>query len=193
MNVLVVYCHPRPDSFVGAVRDAAVEGLSASGKHTVRVRDLYADGFEPRMSADERRAHSEPDAGSNVGEYATELRWCEHLVLVYPTWWSGLPAMLKGWVDRVWVRGVAWEAADGLTRITGRLNNIRRISIVTTHGSSKHVNMLEGEAGKRLIRRTLRGLCHPLCRSRWVAMYGVDTADAGQRQAFLDRVRRTLS
>lgn len=191
MNVLVVTCHPLESSLVAAVGDAVRSTLDGS-RHTVRIRDLYADGFEARMSADERREHKLPHAADAVADYANELRWCEHLVLVYPTWWSGPPALLKGWIDRVWVRGVAWELPEGSNRIRGRLTNVRRITAVTTYGSSKAVNALEGEAGKRLVRRTLRSLCHPLCRTRWIALYGVDTSTPEQRQRFLRRVRRAV-
>src|SRR5262249_53562891 len=100
MRILLVYCHPCGESFVAAVRDAAVAGLEAAG-HEVRIGDLYAIGFDPVMSAEERRGYHEP--GSNekpVAEHLAMLRWCEGLVFVYPTWWYGPPAMLKGWLDR---------------------------------------------------------------------------------------------
>lgn len=191
MNTLVVYCHPDPASFTAAVRDAVVESRRRAG-HEVLVRDLYADGFEARLSADERRDHRVPGPGPAVALHAEELLWCQHLVLVYPTWWSGQPAMLKGWIDRVWVLGVAWDLPEGAKRVTGRLRNIRRITAVTTYGSSKWVNAVEGEGGKRTVTRSLRAMCHPLARSRWVAMYGLDTSTTAQRAAFLARVRREL-
>lgn len=191
MNTLVVYCHPDPASFTATVRDVAVAALAEAG-HDVRVRDLYADGFEPRMSAVERMEHKQPGTRPELRAYADELRWCEHLVLVYPTWWSGHPAMLKGWIDRVWVRGVAWELPPGHNRIRGRLTNIRRLTAVTTHGSSKLVNMLEGEGGKRTLGRTLRVLCHPRAKTRWLALYRIDRASPDDRARFLGRVAATL-
>lgn len=191
MNILVVSCHPHEDSLVAAARDAVLAGLDQP-RHKVRHRHLYADGFDPRLPLAEWAAHRQPGVPPALDEYATELRWCEHLVLVYPTWWSGPPAMLKGWIDRVWARGVAWELPDGATRIKGRLNNVRRITVVTTHGSSKLVNAVQGESGKHLVRRTLRALCHPLCRTRWIALYGLDTASDDDRRKFLAEVKRKL-
>ena len=73
-----------------------------------------------------------------------------------------------------------------------RLHNVRRIVAITTHGSSKLVNALEGEAGKRMVTRTLRAVCHPLARTTWIAMYGVDTSSDADRRAFLDRIDRKL-
>lgn len=191
MNVLVVYCHPNPQSFVHACLERALTGLAASG-HVVRLTDLYADGFDPVMSAAERAAHSEPGVGPDLARYADDLAWAEALVFVYPTWWGGLPAMLKGWIDRVWVAGVAWELPPGSAVLRPRLTNVRRIVAVTTHGSPKHVNVLEGEGGKRTLFRSIRLMCSPRTRTTWCAMYGVDTAPAGARVRFLDRVERTL-
>lgn len=192
MNTLVVYCHPDPASFTAAVRDAAVETLTAGG-HDVRVRDLYGEGFDPRFSAAERRTHLSPGPHPSLSDHADELHWCHHLVLVYPTWWSGQPAMLKGWMDRVWVRGVAWEIHSEASKVRARLKNVRRITAITTHGSSKWINALEGEGGKRTVTRSLRAMCHRFARTSWIAMYGMDTATQEQRDAFLGTVRRKVA
>lgn len=185
----MVHCHPDPTSFVAAVRDRVLAGLGRAG-HDVRLRDLYADGFDPLFDADDHRRHLDVGAAPSLTPYVDDLRWCETVVLVYPTWWSGQPAMLKGWIDRVWVRGVAWDLPDGGNRLRPLLRNVRRLVVVTTHGSSKLVNALEGEAGKRTVTRSLRLMCHPRCRTRWWAFYGIDTAPVARRTAFLDRVER---
>lgn len=188
-RVLVVLCHPDPDSFVAAIAARAGETLTAAG-HDVRLTDLYRCGFEPEFTADERRRHLEDGPDPSLTEYTRDLQWCDTLVLVYPTWWSGQPAMLKGWIDRVWVRGVAWELPPGANRLHGRLGNVRRIVAITTHGSSKFVNALEGESGKRVVTRSLRVLCHPLCRTSWWAMYRLDVATPKARARFIERIER---
>ena len=190
-RTLLVHCHPDSASFGAATRDRAVEALRARGDE-VRVTDLYAAGFDPVMSAEERDRHLEPGPDPSVAQHAADLQWCEQLVLVYPTWWSGQPAMLKGWIDRVWVRDVAFDLPPESRRIHARLRNVRRIVAITTHGSTKLVNVLEGEVGKRMVTRTLRAVCHPLTRTTWLAMYGMDTATAEQRRAFLDKIGRAL-
>ena len=197
MRTLVIHCHPNPESFVAAVRDAVLDGLSAGG-HAVRTTDLYAEGFDPVFSADEHEHHRNPhtsdaSTGSDIDRHAADLLWCESLVLVYPTWWAGQPAMLKGWIDRVWVNGVAWSQPAGAKRLHAGLRNIRRITVVTTHGSSKFINALEGEAGKRTATRSLRALCSRACRTRWIALYTVDRSSPAQRADFLERVRRQLA
>ena len=191
-RALVVYCHPDDGSFVRAVRDRVTTALRSQGAE-VRVDDLYADGFDPAFTETDHRRHLEPGADPSLQRYVADLLWCDTLVVVYPTWWSGQPAMLKGWIDRVWVNGVAWDLPPGSDRIERRLTNVRRLVAVTTHGSSKWVNAIEGESGKRTITRSLRSLCHPRSRATWIAMYGVDASSPEQRARFLDRVERRVA
>lgn len=188
MKAYLVYCHPDPDSFTSAVRQRAVAALQSAG-HEVRVTDLYADGFDPAMTLEEVRDHlGPPEHKPGVARYCENLLWCEALVFIYPTWWSGQPAMLKGWLDRVLIRGVAWDLPDGATHIAARLTNVRRLVAVTTHGSSKFINLLEGETGRRVISRAVRVLCRRTARTTWLSLYGIDRATGAQREAFLDRV-----
>ncbi|MGD9996192.1 MAG: NAD(P)H-dependent oxidoreductase [Ilumatobacteraceae bacterium] len=197
MNVLVVFCHPTHESFTGASLERVLAGL-ARGGHDVRITDLYAEQFQPELSLDERRFHltdhrEAPDLRAGIAHHLDDLRWAQALVLVYPTWWAGQPAMLKGWFDRVLASGVAWHLPRGARRIRPMLHDIRRLVVVTSHGSSKFVNALEGEGGKRVVGRALRVLCGVRCRTSWIALYGIDRADEAARHAFLDRVERRLS
>ena len=164
----------------------ALDALATHG-HDVRLTDLYADGFEPAMSCDERRTHKEPGA-PELQRYADDLRWAQALVLVYPTWWSGQPAMLKGWIDRVWVAGVAWNSCLELTSRGPCCATSAVSSRITGHGSSKLVNALEGESGKRTMTRSMRAMRRT--RTTWCAVYGLDTADEDARERFLDKVER---
>jgi len=191
VRTLVVHCHPDPESFTAAVRDRAIEALRERGNE-VRLTDLYAAGFDPVLSKREQARHLEPGPDPSVADHAADLQWCQQLVLVYPTWWSGQPAMLKGWFDRVVVKDVAFELPPDSNRIHAKLRNVKRIVAITTHGSSKLVNALEGEVGKRMVTRTLRAVCHPFARTRWIALYGIDTATDAKKAAFLERVGRQL-
>jgi putative NADPH-quinone reductase len=102
MRILLVYCHPVPESFCASIRDTAVRALEQNG-HEVDLLDLYAEGFDPVMPADERRHYNEMKLADHpFPAHAKRLQAAEGLLFVYPTWWYGLPAMLKGWLDRVW-------------------------------------------------------------------------------------------
>jgi len=192
VKVLVVYAHPVEGSFASIVRDRALAGLAAAG-HDVRLTDLYSEGFRPELNAWERTNHlAPPDQKPDIAEHAANLQWCDTLVLMYPTWWAGQPAMLKGWIDRVWVAGVAYDLPPGANRIRPQLHNIRRIVAITTHGSTKFVNALEGEGGKRIVTRSLRVLCSKRARTKWIALYNIDRSTDAERAAFLARVEREL-
>ena len=196
MKVLVVYAHPEPESTIGRMRNAVLEELNDLG-HEVRQHDLYAENFNPVMSGFERKNHSTALAPKlelipELKPYVDALTWCEALDLVYPTWWSGQPAIMKGWIDRVFVNEVAWTMPVGASRIRPLLANIRRLVVVTTHGSTKFVNALEGESGKRTVFRSLRLMTHWQTRSKWIAFYGLDHMDDAQRIHIISRVRHQL-
>ena len=109
MRVLTVLAHPSPDSFDAAILAKAVETLTARG-HDVRVRDLYRENFAATLSAHEWRHNADvPRNREAVAAYVADLEWADALLLVFPTWWSAPPAILKGWLDRVFLPGVAFE------------------------------------------------------------------------------------
>jgi NAD(P)H dehydrogenase (quinone) len=192
MHVLLVYCHPRTDSFCSALRDTATSALRAAN-HTVEVRDLYAEGFVPTMSADERgRYYGDSLNLHGIEEHISALQRADALLLVYPTWWFSLPAMLKGWFDRVWVPGVAFRLrrAGGLEPL---LMSIRRLGVVTTYGSPRWLLWFIGWPDRRMVNSAFRSLCARGCRLDWIALTSMDTCTAKQREQFLGRVNSRLS
>lgn len=188
-RVLVVYAHPVPESFGAAIRDEVIDALvSAEVEH--QLVDLYAEGFEPALTVDEKRNHLGSAADKpQVATHIASLRWATELVFVYPTWWSGAPAMLKGWFDRVWINEVAFALPEGASSIAGRLHNIDAITVVTTHGSGRLRNRVQGRGGRRMILRGLRTMCGLRCRTHWMAMHDMDRATDRARSEFLERVR----
>lgn len=102
MKCLLVIAHPLPGSLCARLAERAEAALRAGG-HEVMREDLYASGFDPALSTDERRVYYAPDyPATAVAEQVARLRATEAIVLVFPTWWFAFPAMLKGWFDRVW-------------------------------------------------------------------------------------------
>jgi NAD(P)H dehydrogenase (quinone) len=193
MKALVVYCHPNPASFNAAVRDAVIETLGAAG-HEIRLADLYAIGFNPVMSQTDREEYHTPGLNeARIADQLANLRWCDALIFVYPTWWYGPPAMLKGWLDRVWVPHATFSMPEDNQPIRGLLKNIRSITAISTLGSPWwwwKIGM--GEPGRKILLRGLPVLCAPGCKTRWVALHKMDSATAGQRTAFLGKVRKAV-
>ena len=191
MRVLLIYCHPRSDSYSAALRDATTAALTAAG-HTVELRDLYTEGFGAVLSAEERaRYHTEGANEAGVEDHVAALRRAEALVLVYPTWWYGMPALLKGWFDRVWSPGVAFRLGAGA--IEPLLTNIKRIGVVTTYGSPSWLLWYIGWPDRKLIGRGIRRLCAKGCALDWVYLNAMDQRKPAELTAFLEKVRLHFS
>jgi NAD(P)H dehydrogenase (quinone) len=117
MRCLIVTAHPLATSLCHALARTAHDALRERG-HEAQLEDLYAQQFPAALSESERNAYYQPiyDTAS-VEAQAQRLREAEALVLCFPTWWFGFPAILKGWFDRVWVPGVAYDHASDLGAI----------------------------------------------------------------------------
>ena len=193
MKTLVVVTHPREDSLTRAAFAQVTAGLEAAGSE-FRILDLDAEGFDPLLSRAEKLDHQGgPDNRPSLSHHFDALNWCERVVLVYPTWFGGQPAMLKGWFDRVWMNEVAFHLPEGATRIHAKLKNVKRLEIVTSHGSSRLLNLVQGNPGRITVFRTLRVLCHPLCRNRLTAIYNIDRATPDEIEAWLNSVKKRYS
>ena len=193
MRTLVVIAHPSTDSFCHALTDRAVAGLRAAG-HDVTVLDLYAEGFRVAMSADERTAYhgDEPILDPVVGLHADAVLAAEALVFVYPTWWSGLPAILKGWLERVLVPGVGFRF-DEKGKVRPGLGQVRHLVGISTYGSPRWYVRLVNDNGRRTITRALRLSCGFRVRSHWHGLYAIDTSTAAERAEFAARVESRMA
>lgn len=189
MRALVVYCHPREGSFTSAVRDLVLEKLKAAGAET-RVIDVYAHGFDPILSAEELDAYEDATANTEpVVKQVENLRWCDTLIFIYPTWWYGFPALLKGWLDRVLLPEVAFLMPDAQNKtIRPGLTHITRLGVFTTCGASRWLTFVVGAPGKRTLLRGIGFLCARPLRKVFAAHYLMDSSTDASRKAHLDRV-----
>ncbi len=195
MKLLLVFCHPDPHSYGAALRDTAVQALTGAG-HELRQIDLYAEGFNPVFSAAEKGTYLSDTARNieGVAAHVEALRWAEGWVVVYPTWFYGAPAMLKGWLDRVWLPGVSFRIASAKQRtIGGELSNIRLFVGITTSGSPWWWLKVIGDPGRSLFMKGLRPLYAKRCRMKWLQLFNMNHVTAAERQAFVARVSRELS
>ncbi len=193
-RVLVVFCHPVPESFNTAVLAAALRGLAAGG-HETRVIDLYKDGFDPVLSADERRTYNTGDIDHcPTAHYANAILWANELVFIYPTWWYNLPAMLKGFLDRVFLPDVAFFLPDPNHQgIHSNMRSVTRVTAITTCGATWLLSKYVGEPGRKTLLRGVRTLCSLLCRTRYLALYKMDSVTEQKRAAYLAKVEHELA
>lgn len=186
MRVLVLYAHPCEDSFGAALHHCVVESLRARGVE-VDDCDLYAEGFQPVLSAAERRGyHDLAHNRESVAGYIDRLLAAHALVIVCPVWNFGFPAILKGFFDRVFLPGVSFRMVDGKTR--GALDNIGKVAAVTTYGAARLNAWLVGDPPRRTVMRVLRGTVKPLARMRYLAHYDMNRSTPESRAAFLAKV-----
>lgn len=193
MRTLVVYCHPKPDSFTAAVRDAVLDKLRLAGAE-VELLDLYAMGFEPALSAQSMDCYLDETCNSQaVDAHTRAVQHCDTLIFVYPTWWYGLPAMLKGWLDRVLLPGVAFQMPKGEGDvIRPGLGQITRLGVFTTCGASWWLTRIIGAPGKRTLLRGVGFLCARRCRKAFAAHYLMDSSTPESRAKHLARVARKM-
>jgi putative NADPH-quinone reductase len=161
MRALVVPAHPLEESYCSALRDRTIAALEGAG-HDVAVA---------------------PVNGGGAGPGVDQLVGVETLVLVYPTWWGSQPAPLLEWIQRVigpWI--------DATGHGESPLSSVEHLVAVTSHGSSRLINTVQGEPGRQLLKRSLLPLCRSGADFRWIALYKLDRLEPADLIAFLDRV-----
>jgi NAD(P)H dehydrogenase (quinone) len=193
MRVHVVYANPCPYSFAAAVHGRIVEGLAGHG-HQVDDLDLYAERFEPVLTPMERDVYFKAGANlAGIETYVERLRSTEALVLCFPTWWYGMPAILKGWFDRVWLPGVAFHSPAEGGPIKRGLANIHKLAVVTTYNAPRWFMLFYmREPSKAVLMRGIARLIASGARTHYLAHYDMLRSTDASRKRFLARVDRTF-
>lgn len=159
MNILLVYAHPEPKSLNGSLKDFAVQRLKDTG-HTVQVSDLYAMNWKAALDAsdrtdrhadarfnpslDSKHAFESGTQSSDIAREQDKLRWADAVILQFPLWWFSMPAILKGWVERVYAYGFAYGVGEHSDRHwgdrygQGSMAGKRAMLVVTTGGWESH-------------------------------------------------------
>lgn len=191
MRVLVLFAHPDPRSYAAALHQTIVSSLTAAG-HEVDDCDLYAEGFDPVLSGAERAAYHDTDRNqASVAGYVARLQRAEALVLSYPVWNFGFPAILKGFFDRIFLPGVSFKLVDG--KVRPALWNIRKLAAVSTYGGARYRAFLMGDPPRKIVKRVIRAVCHPSVHPLYLAHYDMNRATSASRTAFLGHVGGQLA
>ncbi len=189
MRSLVLFAHPCGESFNAAVHTTVVNTLTQKGWE-VDDCDLYAEGFAPVLTEDERRGyHAEPQNIEPVKGYVDRMRAADALIMVFPVWNFGYPAILKGFLDRVCVPGVSFKLQDG--KVRPALTNIKHLVACTTYGGTRVRAMMNGDPPRRTVTRSLRYACGwpP---TRYLPLYDMNRNSDAVRKTHLDNVRQRL-
>lgn len=187
MRVLYLYCHPLADSFHAAIRTSAVGALREAG-HDVDLCDLYAENFEPILTADMRRDYHDLSLNQRgLEQHVDRLRKAEALIVQFPTWCFGMPAMLKGYFDRMILPGVAFDLSNPAS-VQPMLGQIKTIHGIVTYGRPRYVAMYMGDPPRKAVTRYLPWFTGNKARTHFHALYHMNVATAAQREAFIGRV-----
>ncbi|CAN5919035.1 NAD(P)H-dependent oxidoreductase [soil metagenome] len=192
MRVLVVYCHPVETSFHAALHREVLKNLQAAG-HEVDDCDLYAERFDPVLSREERLGYHEvPSNQLPLKRYVERLQWAEAIVFCFPTWCFGLPAMLKGYFDRLFMPGVAFDISDP-ANVKPMLTHIKRISAVVTYGRPRWVAWYMGDPPRKIVTRYMKRLTGQQARIDYHAHYHMNVATEPQLKRFMARVGSAMA
>jgi len=190
MKVLVLHAHPVETSYNAALHRIIVDRLAAKG-HEVDDCNLYAEDFDPRLTRAERLAYHDVDVNTEpVALYVERLRAAEALVLSFPVWNYGYPAILKGFFDRVFVPGVSFRMVDG--QVEPCLHNIRKVTTVTTYGGAWWRAVVMGNPPRKLVTRLLRFTVKPGAPFRFLAHYDMNNCTPETLEAFKAKVTRAM-
>lgn len=188
MRIFVLYAHPLQDSFHGALHRTVVESLRGRG-HEVDDCDLYAEGFDPVLDAEARSRYFDPEKNrAGVEPYVQRLFAAQGLVLVFPVWCFGPPAILKGFMDRVLVPGVSFKL-DAAGALAPNLTHLRRLAAVTTYGRKRSEAWWFGDPPRKMVTRYLRWFAARDARVDYLALYDIHRTEGRPHTAFVDKVR----
>jgi putative NADPH-quinone reductase len=191
MRVLVLFAHPVETSFVAALHRRVVETLRARG-HEVDDLDLYAEKFDPALSRAARLDYLDVSKNrAEVAAYVERVLAADALVLVFPVWFDGLPAILRGFFERVFLPGVSFRI-DENNLFRPMLGNVKRLAAVCTYGEPRRHISLKGDPPRRFVRRNIGGVIAPDARFDYLAHYDMNATTPQRRARFLERVTRAF-
>lgn len=190
MKCLVVVSHPLKESLCHYLMAQTVEHLKSKG-YQITLLDLYESKFFPALTVEERQSYYQTDFDDTLlKQEILQLKQAESLVLVFPTWWFGFPAILKGWFDRVWAPGYAYNHASDLGAITPCLDNLKEVKVITTLGSPWWVDkFILWQPVKRVLKIALLGACTNACKFEMLSFYKSESASTARVESFVKKIQ----
>ncbi len=192
MNTLVVYCHPYEGSFCHAILENLEDGAKETGKK-LDVIDLYKDNFNPVMSGKDLLGFVKHQAQDQQAiDYADRLKKADHLILVFPIWWELMPAMMKGFIDKVIFPGQTFEYTKSGLGMVSSLPNLKKTTVITTMNTPKPMyKFVYGNAIKKsLIKGTLKK--SGFKNVKWLSFNMVKMKSDEKRQKWLATAKKII-
>lgn len=193
MNCLVVIAHPLKDSLCRHLANKTVAHLRSQG-HEITIKNLYEEEFNPVLSVVERASYYENEFDLKYLQVdIAQLQAAEMLVLVFPTWWYGFPAILKGWFDRVWAPGYAFKHSKDNGMIAPNLTKLKHLNVVTTLGSPWWADMfILRKPIQRILRMAIMNTCAKNCKLKMLSLYDSEKLTAQRVEKFVKKIEATF-
>ncbi|MCY7791591.1 NAD(P)H-dependent oxidoreductase [Bacillus haynesii] len=189
MQTAVIYAHPNPNSFNGAILNQVIKALE-DGKHSYDVIDLYKDRFDPVLLFDEKKRRSDMKHDPETAEYRRIVKNADHLIFIYPLWWGGMPAIMKGFIDRVFAAGEAYTYQGKLPK--GLLKARTASVYYTADAPSWYLRFWRRDADWVTVKDVMLKFCG-VRRVRRLLFAGVKDSTEEKRTQWLDRVYRSIA
>ena len=181
MNILIIYAHPNPASFNAAILKQVQNSLSKS--HNFQTLDLYAEHFDPILQFDKDHKRRDLDKVPEMENYRRLITWADQLIFIFPLWWSGMPAILKGFIDRVFAAGFAYSYKK--VGMEGHLQG-KSAWIITTHNTPAFITPFAQDYGKVLKRQVLK-TCG-ISPVKLTQLTSIEKISTDKRQKLLDKI-----
>ncbi|WP_460048579.1 NAD(P)H-dependent oxidoreductase [Sessilibacter sp. MAH2] len=193
MNCLMVVAHPLDNSLCKFLAQKSVEHLESKG-YQVTVKDLYREEFNPVLTTSERKSYYGPQFDSEaLGQDLAQLKNAQSLVILFPTWWFGFPAILKGWFDRVWAPGYAYQHAADFGPIAPKLTHLKEVKVITTLGSPWWVDFfILRRPVRRILKTALVGTCTKNCSFTMLSLYSSERLTQSKVENFVRKIEKKL-
>ena len=194
MRILAIHAPTAGSTMTHDAFGIAVTTARTAGHHVMAI-DLAAEGFVPVMTGVEHAAYlgDQPLVADETRRAADAVTSAEVLVFVYPTTYSTIPVVLKGWLERVFVPGVSFVLDPQTHKVRRNLTGVRRIVGISTYEGSRSDVRRARDNGKRTLLRALRMNTGLRTRTSWIALYDADRARASDVESFHDRIRRRMA
>lgn len=193
MRVAIVYNHPHKKSYCNAILEAVTKGLE-NGGNTIDLFHLDNDGFNPAMTSEDLKGfieHKSIDPQSI--DYNLRLKQADHLIFIFPIWWDLMPAMTKGFVDKVLSPGVAYDHHPRGFGLVPLLDNLKGVTIITTMNKPKLLySLLLGNLIKKaMIRSVFRTMGYK--NINWISFTSVKSVSQDKRIKWLRNLENQFS
>jgi Putative NADPH-quinone reductase (modulator of drug activity B) len=188
MKVLIIYAHPNPQSFNHSILESFTKGLAEAG-HAYEVVDLYAIKFNPCLSGEDFGMFMQGKVSDDVRDQQEKVSQANGLVFIHPVWWIGLPAMLKGWFDRVFSMGFAYGYDEKTGDFQGLLKNKKALIINTAAAKEEEAKTIGWADILKKIEGDFMLKFNGIDNVQQVIFYNVNMTDDATRKGFLEKAR----